>query len=64
MEWAFNYGYWVARTREVLEGMGFWLWIRILPDLMIVAGSVLLLVDLIYKLYLSKKPQTVEAPAA
>ena len=63
MEWAFNYGYWVARTREVLEGMGLWLWIRILPDLMIVAGAVLLLVDLIYKLYLSKKHQTVEAPA-
>ncbi|WP_457625275.1 nitric-oxide reductase large subunit [Persephonella sp.] len=61
MEWAFNYGYWVARTREVLEGMGFWLWIRLIPDLMIVAGSVLILVDLIYKLYLSKKEAPVTA---
>ncbi|WP_457639291.1 nitric-oxide reductase large subunit [Persephonella sp.] len=59
MEWAFNYGYWVARTREVLEGMGFWLWIRLIPDIMIVAGAILILVDLVYKLYLSKK----EAPA-
>ncbi|WP_029520745.1 cbb3-type cytochrome c oxidase subunit I [Persephonella sp. IF05-L8] len=59
MEWAYNYGYWVARTREVLEGMGFWLWIRLIPDLLIIAGAVLILVDLIYKLYLSRK----EAPA-
>ncbi len=61
MEWAYNYGYWVARTREVLEGMGFWLWIRLIPDLMIVAGSVLILVDLVYKLYLSKKEAPVTA---
>ena len=59
MEWAYNYGYWVARTREVLEGMGFWLWIRLIPDIMIIAGAVIILVDLIYKLYLSKK----EVPA-
>ena len=55
MEWAFNYGYWVARTREVLEGLGFWMWVRIIPDALIVAGAVVILVDLIYKLYLSKK---------
>jgi len=55
MEWAFNYGYWVARTREVLEGMGVWMWLRIIPDALIVAGAVVILVDLIYKLYLSKK---------
>ncbi len=61
MQWAHDYGYWVARTREVLEGMGFWLWIRIIPDLMIVAGSILILVDLIYKLYLSKKEAPVTA---
>ena len=61
MEWAYNYGYWVARTREVLEGMGFWLWIRLIPDIMIVAGAILILVDLIYKLYLSKKEAPVTA---
>jgi len=55
MEWAYNYGYWVARTREVLEGLGFWMWIRLIPDALIVAGAVLILVDLVYKLYLSKK---------
>jgi len=55
MEWAFNYGYWAARTREVLEGLDFWLWVRLLPDMMIVAGAVLILIDLIYKLYLSKR---------
>jgi len=55
MEWAYNYGYWVARTREVLEGMGFWLWIRLIPDMMIVAGAILILVDLVYKLYLSRR---------
>ncbi|NPA58416.1 MAG: nitric oxide reductase [Aquificae bacterium] len=59
MEWAYNYGYWVARTREVLEGMGFWLWIRLIPDILIVAGAILILVDLVYKLYLARK----EAPA-
>ncbi len=61
MEWAYNYGYWVARTREVLEGMGFWLWIRLIPDMMIIAGAVIILVDLIYKLYLSKKEAPVTA---
>ena len=55
MEWAFNYGYWVARTREVLEGLGFWMWVRIIPDALIVAGAILILVDLVYKLYLSRK---------
>ncbi|RUM47115.1 MAG: nitric oxide reductase, partial [Hydrogenothermus sp.] len=55
MEWAFNYGYWVARTREVLESLGFWMWVRIIPDALIVAGAVVILVDLVYKLYLSKK---------
>lgn len=60
MRWAYDFGYWAARTREVLEGMGFWLWVRLLPDMMIIAGAVLILIDLVYKLYLSKK----EVPAA
>jgi len=63
MEWAYNYGYWVARTREVLEGMGFWLWIRLIPDMMIVAGAILILVDLVYKLYLSRREATTAVTA-
>jgi len=64
MEWAYNYGYWVARTREVLEGLGFWMWVRIIPDALIVAGSILILVDLIYKLYLSRKEVKAEKLAS
>ncbi len=63
VEWAFNYGYWVARTREVLEGLGLWMWIRIIPDALIMAGAFIILVDLIYKLYLSRKPAPKPAPA-
>lgn len=55
VQWAYDIGYWAARTREVLEGLGFWMWVRIIPDAMILAGSALILVDIIYKLYLSQK---------
>lgn len=54
-QWAYEIGYWAARTREVLEGLGFWMWIRIIPDAMVLTGSALILVDIIYKLYLSQK---------
>ncbi|MDM7274286.1 cbb3-type cytochrome c oxidase subunit I [Sulfurihydrogenibium azorense] len=54
-QWAYEIGYWAARTREVLEGLGFWMWIRIVPDAMILIGSALILVDIVYKLYLSPK---------
>lgn len=54
-QWAYDIGYWAARTREVLEGLGFWMWVRIVPDAMVLAGSALILVDIIYKLYLSQK---------
>ncbi|ACO04857.1 MAG TPA: nitric oxide reductase [Persephonella sp.] len=63
MEWAFEYGYWAARTREVLEGLGFWMWVRIIPDSLILAGAVLILVDIIYKLYLSAKEKPATAAA-
>lgn len=55
VQWAYDIGYWAARTREVLEGLGFWMWVRIVPDAMVLAGSALILVDIIYKLYLSQK---------
>lgn len=55
LQWAYEIGYWAARTREVLEGLGFWMWIRIIPDAMVLVGSALILVDIVYKLYLSGK---------
>ncbi len=63
MEWAYNYGYWAARTREVLEGLDFWMWVRIIPDALVLGGAVLIFVDLIYKLYLSKKAAPVAEPS-
>ena len=36
---AHKFGYYAARSREVLEGMKVWMWVRILPDAMMILGS-------------------------
>jgi len=48
-------GYYFARSREALEPVMWWLKIRIIPDAMMVLGGTLVLIDLVKKIYLSKK---------
>ncbi len=48
-------GYFFTRTREALEGLSFWMWLRLLPDLMMIAGGAVIFVDLFAKTYLGKK---------
>lgn len=52
---AHTLGYYAARSRELLESMSGWMWFRILPDGMMIIGSLLLVVDTFKKVYLAKK---------
>lgn len=52
---ASEFGYYTARLRETVESMKGWMWFRILPDSMMILGGILLLWDLIKKVYFSKK---------
>ncbi len=54
-EIAQNLGYYYARLRSAVEPLKPWLWARLLPDLMMIAGGFLVLVDLLKKVYFSKK---------
>ena len=48
-------GYYFARSREALEPVMWWMKIRIIPDAMMVLGGTIVLIDLVKKIYLSKK---------
>lgn len=52
---AHTLGYYAARSRELLEAMSGWMWFRILPDSMMIIGSLFLFIDTFKKVYLSKK---------
>ena len=52
---AHTLGYYAARSRELLEAMSGWMWFRLLPDSMMIIGSLLLFIDTFKKVYLSKK---------
>ena len=52
---AHEFGYYAARLPDALNHMSFWKEIRILPDLLVVAGSAVVLYDLVMKVYFSKK---------
>lgn len=52
---AHTLGYYAARSRELLEAMSGWMWFRILPDSMMIIGSLILFIDTFKKVYLSKK---------
>ena len=52
---AHKLGYYAARSREVLESMKVWMWMRILPDAMMILGSAVILWDTVSKIYLAKK---------
>jgi len=52
---AMESGYFFARTREAIEGLKFWMWIRILPDGLMVLGGGLIFYDLVQKTFFAKK---------
>lgn len=52
---AFEQGYFAARLRDVVDGMSFWNWIRLIPDSMMIIGGLIIFVDLFHKTFLAKK---------
>ncbi len=48
-------GYYYTRTREAIQGMGGWMWFRILPDAMMIGGAVGIFIDLFMKTFMGKK---------
>lgn len=52
---AFESGYYAARARETIEALSTWMWFRILPDAMMIIGSIVILLDTTNKIYLAKK---------
>lgn len=52
---AHTFGYYMARSRDLLEAMTGWMWFRIVPDGMMIVGSLLLFVDTLKKVYFAKK---------
>lgn len=48
-------GYYAARSRETLESMGFWMWIRLVPDTMLILGAALVFIDSLNKTLFTKK---------
>jgi len=54
-EISMNMGYYFARLRSAVEPMKNWMWFRILPDSMMILGGLLVFIDLMKKIYFSKK---------
>ena len=52
---AMESGYFFARTREAIEGLKFWMWIRLVPDGLMIIGGGLIFYDLVQKTFFSKK---------
>jgi len=51
-------GYFFARMREAIEGLRFWMWIRILPDGLMIIGGAIIFYDLVQKTFFAKKINT------
>ncbi|MEI7501912.1 MAG: cbb3-type cytochrome c oxidase subunit I, partial [Paludibacter sp.] len=52
---AHDMGYFYARLRSAVEPMKFWMWMRIIPDGLMLIGGFMVLYDLIQKTYFGKK---------
>lgn len=52
---AYEFGYYYTRIRENLNHMQFWMWIRFIPDTMIIVGALLILVDTLQKTFFARK---------
>ena len=56
---AFNKGYYFARLHETIAELSGWLWFRLIPDTMMIIGGLIIFIDLVIKIYFSKKAQAV-----
>ncbi len=52
---AMDQGYFFARVRETVESMSTIMWLRVIPDGMMILGGIMLLYDLTQKTFLAKK---------
>ncbi|GAB4172081.1 MAG: cbb3-type cytochrome c oxidase subunit I [Calditrichia bacterium] len=54
---AYEMGYYFTRIRENLDHLNIWMWIRVIPDTMIIIGALLIVIDTLKKTFLGKKVQ-------
>lgn len=52
---ASDLGYFYARLREAVEPMKMWMWLRLIPDTLMIIGGGIILYDLTSKVFFSKK---------
>lgn len=52
---AHDMGYFFTRTREAVEGLKTWMWLRTVPDGMMILGGGIILYDLVTKTFFPKK---------
>ncbi|MGC8864485.1 MAG: cbb3-type cytochrome c oxidase subunit I [Bacteroidales bacterium] len=52
---AHDMGYFTARLRETVEPLKTWMWLRTLPDSMLIIGAILIFIDLLKKTFLARK---------
>ncbi len=54
-ETAMEAGYFFTRTREAVEGLKGWMWVRTVPDTLMILGGLIILIDLVKKTFLAKR---------
>lgn len=54
-EMAMESGYFFTRTREAVEGLKGWMWVRTVPDTLMILGGLIILIDLVKKTFLAKR---------
>ena len=52
---AMESGYFFARTRDAIEGLKFWMWVRLVPDGLMIIGGGFIFYDLVQKTFFAKK---------
>jgi len=52
---AHDMGYFYARLRDAVEPMKMWMWIRTVPDTLMILGGLIILYDLVHKTFFAKR---------
>lgn len=52
---AHDLGYFYARLRDTVEPLSMWMWLRLIPDTLMITGGVIIFLDLFYKTFMTKK---------
>lgn len=58
-EKAMEMGYFFTRTREAVEGMKMWMWLRTVPDTLMILGGGIIFYDLTTKTFFAKKQSNI-----